>query len=162
MKDHSHQVDRLAPESHEPNFAPPYAKADISLLGPDGTTSTFKPEHLSSLPRSKLSGCFIVSTGHGTSGPFEFEGVTLRDLVQMHFPKSFDWAHLEILAADGFGTRVRKDEIYSSSDVEPILLADTIDNRPMTRDEGLIRLIVPSERVDALRQVKWISQIRAA
>jgi hypothetical protein len=29
----------------------------------------------------------------------------------------------------------------------------------MTREQGLVRLIVPSEENDALRQVKWVARI---
>jgi hypothetical protein len=30
----------------------------------------------------------------------------------------------------------------------------------MTRKQGLVRLVVPTETDDALRQVKWIAEIR--
>jgi hypothetical protein len=51
-------------------------------------------------------------------------------------------------------------EAQPVSSEPPILLATHIDGRPMTRKEGLVRLIVPSERDDALRQVKWVSVVR--
>ena len=38
-------------------------------------------------------------------------------------------------------------------------LTTWFDGQPLTRDAGLVRLIVPSETDDALRQVKWISHI---
>jgi hypothetical protein len=34
-----------------------------------------------------------------------------------------------------------------------------LDGAALTREQGLVRLIVPSERDDALRQVKWLATI---
>jgi hypothetical protein len=38
-------------------------------------------------------------------------------------------------------------------------LSYAIDGTPLTRAQGLVRLIVPSETDDALRQVKWVQRI---
>ena len=69
------------------------------------------------------------------------------------------WRDVEILSADGFGNRVLAEEVQQANSAPPVLLATQIDGRPVTREEGLVRLIVPSERDDALRQVKWIGKI---
>ena len=42
----------------------------------------------------------------------------------------------------------------------PVLLALEVDGRPLEREDGLVRLIMPNENEDALRQVKWIEKIR--
>jgi hypothetical protein len=34
-----------------------------------------------------------------------------------------------------------------------------MEGQPLTREQGLVRMIVPSERDDALRQVKWVGKI---
>ena len=49
---------------------------------------------------------------------------------------------------------------WASDEERPILLAHSIDGRPLTRAEGLVRLIVPAETDEALRQVKWVAEIR--
>jgi DMSO/TMAO reductase YedYZ molybdopterin-dependent catalytic subunit len=41
----------------------------------------------------------------------------------------------------------------------PVLLAYMLDGAPLARGQGLVRLIVPSETDDALRQVKWLATI---
>ncbi|MCB0075748.1 MAG: molybdopterin-dependent oxidoreductase [Caldilineaceae bacterium] len=41
----------------------------------------------------------------------------------------------------------------------PSLLAITLDGQPLTREQGLVRLIVPTETDDALKQVKWVAEI---
>ncbi|MEZ4676314.1 MAG: hypothetical protein R2932_18990 [Caldilineaceae bacterium] len=38
-------------------------------------------------------------------------------------------------------------------------MALTLDRQPLTREQGLIRLVVPTERDDALKQVKWVAEI---
>jgi DMSO/TMAO reductase YedYZ molybdopterin-dependent catalytic subunit len=64
-----------------------------------------------------------------------------------------------VISADGFGNRIFAEELGNVEGQRPMLLATTVDGRPMTRAQGLVRLIVPSETDDALRQVKWIARI---
>ncbi len=99
----------------------------------------------------------IVSTGHGTSGPFAFTGVALSRLIA-HF-YSGDWQAVAVISADGFGTRLYRAEIDALPAARPALLAYAIDGRPLTRAHGLLRLIEPNETDDALRQVKWVARI---
>lgn len=148
--------DPLQPHSHEPNPQPPSADANFTLIAPDGTRHTIAPPLLRALPRVVVPGCYIVSTGHGTSGPFAFGGVRLWDLIN-HFVTE-EWEQAAVISADGFGNRVWRAELEDEHK-RPILLADEIDGKPMGRDLGLVRLIVPGERDDALRQIKWVGKI---
>ncbi|MCL4265354.1 MAG: molybdopterin-dependent oxidoreductase [Anaerolineae bacterium] len=143
--------DPLHPHSHDPNPQPPSDDPTFSLFI-EGNTHPISLPHLQQLPATTISNCFIISTGHGTTGPFTFTGVTLHDFARVHIPGP--WSHLEIVSGDGFGCRVWADEAKET------LLAWGIDGRDLTRQQGLVRLIVPSEQDDALRQVKWVSEIR--
>lgn len=116
------------------------------------------PLDLAALPQTAVPDCYVVSTGHGTSGPFTFGGVTLAEFINAYYPK--EWRRVEIVSADGFGNRVLAEEVQPDPSAPPILLAMHIDGQPLTREAGLVRLIVPTETDDALRQVKWISEIR--
>jgi hypothetical protein len=69
------------------------------------------------------------------------------------------WSEVEVISADGFGNRVTAGELVAPHPAGPILLADEVDGRPLGRHEGLVRLIVPNEKDDALRQVKWVGRI---
>jgi DMSO/TMAO reductase YedYZ molybdopterin-dependent catalytic subunit len=69
------------------------------------------------------------------------------------------WSKITILSQDGFGTRLTYEEVRASPH-RPILLAYEINGAPMSRKAGLVRLVVPSETEDALRQVKWVGEIR--
>ena len=164
--------DPLAPHSHEPNPLPPSPDADLTVHLPDGSTRSIAPAALRSLNFVPADGlperpspplqvtvqnCYIVSTGHGTSGPFSFTGLRLLDLIDLLWPG--EWTQVEVVSGDGFGTRALRTELAEPT-ARPILLAHTLDGQPLTRAGGLVRLIVPSETDDALRQVKWVAHVR--
>jgi DMSO/TMAO reductase YedYZ molybdopterin-dependent catalytic subunit len=136
------------------------------LSRPDGTLAAISGAALAELPQQSVNRCYIVSTGHGTSGPFCFEGVTLGDLLVAYAVATWDYA--DVVSADGFGTRIQHSEIQQGENKQgeahapatrPILLATRCDGKPLTRAQGLVRLIVPGEIDDALRQVKWVARI---
>lgn len=100
----------------------------------------------------------IASTGHPPSGPFTFGGVRLVDLLHAHgIDESGGWAFADVVSDDGFGTRIDARETQAAA--RPILLATALDGTPLRRDQGLVRLIVPGETDDALRQVKWVARV---
>ena len=68
------------------------------------------------------------------------------------------WHYVDLVSADGFGTRLTPADL-AAEDERPSLLAYMQDGVPLTRAQGLVRLIVPSETDDALRQVKWLATI---
>jgi hypothetical protein len=152
--------DPLHPHAHDPNPEPPSADPTILLTPPNKQTHPITPQYLQSLDQFSLTNCYIVSTGHGTSGPFTFAGTTLHTLIKQYTDQHPDYDQVEVISGDGFGTRITRQELeFPANPNRPILLALEIDGRPLTRQDGLIRLIVPTETDDALRQVKWIGQI---
>jgi hypothetical protein len=152
-------TDPLNPHIHDPNLLPPSNDPVFDLSLPDGQEVNIGVQTLQLLPRTTLTDCYIVSTGHGTTGPFAFSGVSLIGIIEQNIYDPKSWNQVEVISGDGFGTRFLKQEILSQSPAKPIVIADTINRRPMTRNEGLVRLIVPGETDDALRQVKWIARI---
>lgn len=155
--DHDH-ADPLQPHSHEPNPAPPSEDPTFQFVSVNGRSRPIAVMDLQRLPEVSISDCYIVSTGHGTSGPFTFTGATLLAVVEAfcHDP----WSEVEVVSADGFGNRIYASELHKPDPAGPILLAYAMDGQPLTRTQGLVRLIVPSERDDALRQVKWVGEVR--
>ncbi len=151
--------DPLAPHRHDPNPEPPSADPTFVLGRPDGTEIEVGVSQLQDLPRTTVPDCYIVSTGHGTSGPFSFSGVLLRDFVVSLLDPGQLGSQIEVIGGDGFGTRVQFDELSLPGRSSLILVAYAIDGEDMFRQQGLVRLIVPSERDGALRQVKWITRI---
>lgn len=155
----SDAADPLQPHTHDPNPDPPSADPSFQLaIG--RTNHHLTVADLRKLPARTVSNCYIVSTGHGTSGPFAFTGVELLELLDCYAKEIMPHlASVSVVSGDGFGTRFNLEELRGESAERPPLLAYALDGRPMTREEGLVRLIVPTERDDALRQVKWIARI---
>ena len=144
------------PHSHDPNPAPPSADPSFVLITAGGATR-ITLDNLSSLPQQSVDDCYIISTGHGTSGPFTFSGVPLITLIERHAVDS--WTSATVISGDGFGARITAGELRRETK-RLVILALAIDGRRLSREEGLVRLIVPGETDDALRQVKWVSEIR--
>jgi hypothetical protein len=157
---HSHDHDPLRPHSHEPNPQPPSADETFRFYLPDGPESRLAMADLQALPETVIPNCYIVSTGHGTSGPFTFAGATLLALIESRVGAKTGWSEVEVISADGFGNRVTAADLYQPDPAGPILLAYKLDDQLLTRAQGLVRMIVPSEKDDALRQVKWVGEIR--
>lgn len=149
--------DPLQPHAHEPNLEPPEGDGSFELVLGNGRMQTISVVQLKQLPFTEVNECYIVSTGHGTSGPFTFGGATLFDFINQFVDD--DWQSLEVVSVDGFGNRVFADEV-KHTETKPILLAYQLDGQTLSRQAGLVRMIVPQEKDDALRQVKWIGQIR--
>lgn len=144
---------------HDPNPTPPSPDSSFMLCQPDGITINVTLADLQELPVTQVDDCWIVSTGHGRSGPFTFTGARLLDLIDQVLPStSVTWHHVDVISADGFGTRLLAQELHTAA-TRPILLSYATNHAPMTRAQGLVRLIVPSETDDALRQVKWVARV---
>ena len=152
-------LDPLSLHRHDPNPDPPSDDPAFVLIGPDGGETTLDVSDLQRLPATTLDHCTIVSTGHGTSGPFAFTGARLADVLATYVDPGQSWSQVEVISGDGFGTRLHRDEVDSPGPSGRIVLAYAIDGAPMTRAQGLVRLIVPAETDDALRQVKWVGRI---
>lgn len=149
-------IDWTPLHSHEPNPEPPTDDPTFAIIY-RGRSESITPDFLLTMPQEMVDDCYIVSTGHGTSGPFEFGGVQLKAIIEKFVEPP--WSTVDILSADGFRTRIRHDELERSAE-RPALLALSKDGEPLSRVEGLVRLIVPHETESALQQVKWISQLR--
>ena len=143
--------DPLQPHRHDNNVLPPHNDASIILIRPNGEPLTYTLTDLAALPQSALT--YSFTTDHGTHGPYLLSGVALRDLVADR-----DFQEIEVISADGFGNRLFVEELGER--VRPILLCTHSDGKLLERSLGLVRLVVPSETDNALRQIKWVAQIR--
>jgi len=145
--------------AHEPNPAPPSPDTAFLVRLPNGKTLSWDVVDLLALSPTTVATCYIVSTGHSTSGPFTFTGVRLHDFLTQLLPVGEVWHTVDVISNDGFGTRLTRTDLLQEPAQRPALLAYTLDGQPLTRAQGLLRLIVPTETDDALRQVKWVAQI---
>ena len=140
--------------SHHNNTTPPDDDETLYLLWEGGrlelTLSTLKTYPQTEYP-------YAYSTDHGDHGPYMLRGVALRDLI--HAEVSEFWNEVEVKSADGFGNRLTKNEVLAEP---PPTLYYASDGEPLTRENGLVRLVVPSETDNALRQIKWVREVRIA
>jgi DMSO/TMAO reductase YedYZ molybdopterin-dependent catalytic subunit len=141
--------------AHNSNPTPPGDDPTLAVVTPDGRMLVTVAA-LRQLPAHTLRDAIIASTGHPASGPFDLTGATLRTVIAAYAPGL--WSAALVSSGDGFGTHVLAEE-WLGETARPILLAHTLDGRPLTRAEGLVRLIVPTETDEALRQVKWVAEI---
>jgi hypothetical protein len=154
------EFDPLRPHSHEPNPKPPTADPTVMLISQkDHQTLVTVAMLQEEFTAVTISNCTIVSTGHGTTGPFAFTGVCLLEVVERYGGDN-GWSQVEVVSADGFGNRVLAEELYEPDPAGPIILAYALDGNLLMREQGLVRMIVPSEKDDALRQVKWVDVVR--
>jgi hypothetical protein len=154
--------------AHEPNPLPPPGDGEFILRTPLGEELVFAVAALAALPYAEAAGCLIVSTGHGASGPFTFGGVRLLDLLAHAAGLAgrqaawlAGWRWVDVISTDGFGTRLTPEDLAAAGE-RPIVLAWRRDGLLLTRAQGLVRLVVPTEHDDALRQVKWVARIEIA
>ena len=143
---------------HEPNPHAPPGDGSFHLVLPGGALAV-PPERLHGYPFFEVDDCYIVSTGHGTSGPFRFGGVRLLDLLRAELPRGQKWDVVDVVSADGFGARLARAALEQAPAARPPLLATRLDGAPLSRAQGLVRLIVPTETGDALLQVKWVERV---
>lgn len=83
---HSHEPDWVHGHPHDPNPAPPGEDASFSLVFPNNIAHFVAVEALQQFPYCEIENCYIVSTGHGTSGPFRFGGVRLLTVLDALLP----------------------------------------------------------------------------
>ncbi len=157
-----HEPDWVHGHAHVPNPDLPSGDGSLTLHTPEGKARRFTVEDLRALQYTEVHNCYIVSTGHGASGPMTFGGVRLIDFITHVLTPGATWHHIDVIGADGFGARLTPADLDATTAQRPILLAHTLDGIPLSRSHGLVRLIVPAEVDDALRQIKWISVITIA
>ena len=146
------------PHSHRPAPHPPDEDASLRIEGPGIGVVCLDVKTLNALPALEQADCYIVSTGHGTSGPFSFSGPSLATVANHCEIQPFNF--VEVSSGDGFFTVLKRQEVLESRLGQTAMLALAKDGQPLSRAQGLVRLIVPTERNDALKQVKWISKIQ--
>lgn len=153
-------ADPLRPHSHDNNPEPPDEDSTLRLVGPAGEeTHVELAALLADFPRAVIP-AYTYTTDHGRHGPYRLEGVSLRDFIErLHGLNG--WHSVAVISADGFGNRVNRAEILAVKG-DPILLCTHAGGEVLPRRFGLVRLVVPSETDNALRQIKWVRWIRLA
>lgn len=156
---HTADHDPLQPHSHDNNPEPPYIDPTIHFFDTAGNSKTISLADLMADYEQTVIPAYTYMTDHGIHGPYKLEGVALLDLIEQEIGKREDWSEVEVISADEFGNRLYRDELAPAGE-SPVLVCHRSNNEQLRRIQGLIRLVVPSETDNALRQVKWVREIR--
>lgn len=154
----------------------PFLLTLLVLLFPCGTYAQEKPaepvlltvsgevEHplqltaadLSHLPRHS-----VRAAEHGKEAAFE--GVALSDVLKMagiptgeHLRGKLLVKYLLVDARDGYQVVFALAELDSAFTDREVLLADRRDGKPLSAEEGPLRIVVPGEK----RPARWVRQVR--
>ena len=156
---HLDNHDPLQPHSHDNNPEPPYIDPTLIFLAPNGDKKEISLADLMADYDQTVIPAYTYMTDHGMHGPYKLEGVGLLDLINQELGPQAEWGEVEIISADEFGNRLYRDELVPAG-FAPVLLCHRSNNEQLRRIQGLVRLVVPSETDNALRQVKWVREIR--
>ena len=128
----------------------------LRVVSEDDKTFELKAADLAKLPRRQIKG-----KTHGGEEAM-FAGVDLREILKLagvKFGKDAKGAHLNsflvVEAADNYRVVFAMSELEADLTDKVILLADLRDGKPLSKEEGSLRLVVPDEK----KQARWVRQV---
>lgn len=128
---------------------------EIAVTLPDGAAASLKAEMLQALPRIK-----VTATAHDET--HEYEGVALlaalgaAGLTPTESLRGKDVGAVVLVeAADGYRAAFALAELDPSIGGKQVLLADTMDGKPLPAETGTWRLVVPTDN----RPARWVWSI---
>jgi hypothetical protein len=103
-----------------------------------------------------------VSAAEHSSGPVNFEGVTLKSVLEkagVGFGESLKGKRLVncllVKAADGYRVVIALPELDPAFNDKQTLLAFLRDGKPLGEKEGPCRIVIPDEK----RPARWVRQV---
>lgn len=147
-----------AAQDAKQSVSPKTAETALRVETENGKTVEFKAADLAKLARREVKA--KDHDGKETT----FAGVDLREVLKLagvkfgeEGKKSNLISYLTVEAADGYRA------VFAMLELEPdftdkiVLLADTHDGKPLSKEEGNLRLVVPDEK----KQARWVRQVVA-
>ena len=149
----------------------------VSVIGLDGTKSFTLPE-LKAMPAAQGYGGYICPPNPQVTGPVEYRGVTLVDLLAKVGGLAAD-SVVSVAATDGYvmtftreqiskGALVTYDpassKVTKAGDAPQTVVAYECQGQPLGKKEGPLRLVFltskPDQVVEGFLWVKWVSRIQ--
>jgi len=128
----------------------------LTVQGEAGRQVVLTRTDLDALPHVKVS-----AAEHGGT-PAEFEGVTLRSVLEkggVNFGESMKGKRLAncllVEAADGYRAVIALPEMDPAFTDKQIVLAFLRDGKPLGEKEGPYRVVIPDEK----RMARWVRQV---
>ncbi len=145
-------------QTAKPDAVAKITEATLRVELADGKAVEIKKSDLAKLPRRD------VKAKNHDGAETTFSGVDLREVLKLagakfgeDGKKSNLNSYLIVEAADNYRA------VFAMLEVEPdftdkiVLLADARDGKPLSKDEGTFRLVVPDEK----KQARWVRQVVA-
>ena len=129
----------------------------LVVAGRDGKQATFSVEQLKKMPRQVVT----VSDPH-TNASHQYEGVLLSSLLsQLGTPsgkalEGFEMRdYVEAVGADNYKVIFALVELDAMFQDNKVIVADTMDGKPLPSDHGPLQLVVPQDR----RHARWVRML---
>lgn len=128
----------------------------LTVQAEPGKQVVLQRSDLEALPHVKVS-----AAEHGSS-PVEFEGVSLRGVLEkggVSFGEAMKGKRLAncllVEAADGYRAVIALPEMDPVFTDKKIVLAFLRDGKPLSEEEGPYRIVIPDEK----RMARWVRQV---
>ncbi len=125
-----------------------FACAQLKLQGLEGQPITLTLEQLKQIPHHAVT----VVNEHSKANE-KYDGVLLADLLaKINAPMGdklrgpLMLAYVEVAATDGYRVMFALPEIDSTYQQNEIILADTVDGKPLSAKTGPLKLIAPQDK----------------
>lgn len=147
-----------AAQESKPTVAPASAAETLlRVAAQDGKTFDLKAADLAKLPRREVR----AKIHHGDAEAM-FSGVDLREVLKLAGVKFGEegkranlTSYLLVEAADNYRAIFAMTELEPDFNDKIVLLADSRDGKPLSKEEGKVRLVVPDEK----KQARWVRQV---
>ncbi len=137
----------------------PNTSAALRVETEDGKSFEIKATNLAKLPRRQ-----VQAKEHHHGKEITFSGVDLREVLKLagvkfgeEGKKSNLVSYLAVKAADNYRAVFAMLELKPDFTDKVIILADSRDGKPLSKEEGSLRLVVPDEK----KQARWVRQVIA-
>jgi hypothetical protein len=129
----------------------------LTVVGPDGKQAVFSVEQLRKMPRQ-----VVAVTDPQTKAGHQYEGVLLFSLLQQVGTPSGEAmrgpgirSYVEATGADNYKVIFALVELDSMFQDNKVIVADTMDGKPLQSDHGPLQLVVPQDR----RHARWVRML---
>jgi len=131
--------------------------SQLTVQARDGQQTVFSLEQLRKMPRQTVS----TRDAH-TSASHEYEGVMLSALLAAVGAPSGEALrgaelrdYVEVVGADNYKVIFSLPELDSRFQDNKVIVADTLDGKPLDSAQGPLKLVVPQDR----RPARWVRML---
>jgi DMSO/TMAO reductase YedYZ molybdopterin-dependent catalytic subunit len=129
----------------------------LTVVGRDGKQAVFSVEQLRKMPRQ-----VVAVTDPHTNVRHQYEGVPLSSLLSQVGTPSGEALkgdevrdYVEAAATDNYKAIFTLVELDSMFQDNKVIVADTMDGKPLPSDHGPLQLVVPQDR----RHARWVRML---